>query len=158
MPLAHRNYYKKPRGSVTTFGNGKASFIPKRLNDRTARHKKMNELEGDGHRMMVRARRQAMTPARLVWPLLMVLGSFYLLYHALHGERGLYAWFREQRQLEAVQEELIQTKAERERTELRVSHLRDGSLDLDLLDEQMRRMLGVMEPGEVVILTPGKGA
>lgn len=102
--------------------------------------------------MMVRARRQVLTPARLVKPLLIVCAVFYLLFHAMHGERGLYALVKEQRQLTAVNEELAQTRAERERTELRVSHLRDSNLDLDLLDEQMRRMLGVMKPGEVVML------
>ena len=102
--------------------------------------------------MMVRARRQAMTPARLMKPLLLVFAVFYLMFHALHGERGLYALVKEQRQLSAVSEELKQTRIERERVELRVSHLRDTNLDLDLLDEQMRRMLGVMKPGEVVLL------
>lgn len=102
--------------------------------------------------MMVRARRQAMTPGRLVKPLLLVVAVFYLMFHALHGERGLYALVKEQRQLAAVTKELATTKAERERVELRVSHLRDNNLDLDLLDEQMRRMLGVMKPGEVVML------
>jgi cell division protein FtsB len=84
--------------------------------------------------------------------MLLVLLAFYFGYHALHGERGLYALVKEQRQLAAVNEELKQTRAERERVELRVSHLRDNSLDLDLLDEQMRRMLGVMKPGEVILL------
>ena len=102
--------------------------------------------------MMVRARRQVMTPGRLMKPLLLVFAVFYLLFHALHGERGLYALVKEQRQLSAVNQELEQTRAERERVELRVSHLRDNNLDLDLLDEQMRRMLGVMKPGEVVML------
>lgn len=102
--------------------------------------------------MMVRARRQVMTPGRLIKPLLLVCAVFYLMFHALHGERGLYALVKEQRQLSAVNQELAQTKQERERTELRVSHLRDNNLDIDLLDEQMRRMLGVMRPGEVVML------
>ena len=105
--------------------------------------------------MMVRARRQVMTPGRLVKPLLLVFAVFYLMFHALHGERGLYALVKEQRQLTAVNQELASTKNERERLELRVSHLRDNNLDLDLLDEQMRRMLGVMKPGEVVMLRGG---
>lgn len=106
--------------------------------------------------MMVRARRQALTPARLVKPLLLVFAVFYLLFHSLHGERGLYALVKEQRRLSALQTELSEVKTEREATELRVSHLRDNNLDLDLLDEQMRRMLGVMKPGEVVMLNNDK--
>jgi cell division protein FtsB len=97
-----------------------------------------------------------MTPGRLVKPLLLVFGVAYLMFHALHGDRGLYALVREQRELREVNRQLSEVKAEREQTELRVSHLRDNSLDLDLLDEQMRRMLGVMKPGEVVMLTGDK--
>jgi cell division protein FtsB len=89
----------------------------------------------------------------VVKPLLWMFMAFYLGYHALHGERGLYALVREQHELAALQTELSTTTSEREKLELRVSHLRDGSLDRDLLDEQMRRMLGVMKKGEVVVLT-----
>lgn len=103
--------------------------------------------------MMVRARKNSLTPKRMIRPLVIMCAIFYLGYHAMHGERGLYALVREQREREALTKELAQTKAEREKVELRVTHLRDGSLDLDLLDEQMRRMLGVMKKGEVIVLT-----
>ena len=102
---------------------------------------------------MVRVHRSPITPARLIRPLLLACAIFYLSYHALHGERGLYALVREQRERIQLQETLQQVRAERARMELRVSHLRDGSLDLDLLDEQMRRMLGVMKPGEIVVMS-----
>ncbi len=101
---------------------------------------------------MVRVQKQPMTPARLIRPIVIVCAVFYLSYHALHGERGLYALFRERHERTQLQEQLSKAKEAREMMELRVSHLRDGSLDLDLLDEQMRRMLGVMKPGEVVVM------
>lgn len=106
---------------------------------------------------MVRARRQTMSPARLVKPLLLVCAAFYLTFHVLHGERGLYALVKAQRELAVAAAALAQTHAEREQVELRVSHLRDGSLDLDLLDEQMRRMMGVMKTDEVMFMLPNKG-
>ncbi len=59
---------------------------------------------------------------------------------------------REKRELTKLETELKETTLAREKMELRVSHLRDNSLDRDLLDEQMRRMMGVMKQGEVVIL------
>ena len=102
--------------------------------------------------MMVRVKRQAMTPMRLIKPLAWMFVAFYMGYHTLHGERGLYALMRDKRELAQLEIDLAKTKAEREKVELRVSHLRDGSLDRDLLDEQMRRMLGVMKKGEVVVL------
>lgn len=102
--------------------------------------------------MLVRAKRQPLTPARLIKPLLALCAVFYLCFSALHGDRGLYALLREKRELAQLQQELATTRAEREKVELRVSHLRSNALDLDLLDEQMRRMLGVMRPDEVVVL------
>lgn len=102
---------------------------------------------------VVLGRKQPVTAARLMKPLLLLCAVFYLGINALHGERGLYALVRETRALQAYQQELADVRAERERMELRVTHLRSGSLDLDLLDEQMRRMMGFTKPGEVIVLT-----
>ncbi len=103
--------------------------------------------------MMVRTKKQPLTPMRLIKPLAWMFMAFYVGYHTLHGERGLYALVRERHELTALQTELNTTTVQREKMELKVSHLRDHSLDRDLLDEQMRRMLGVMKKGEVVVLT-----
>ena len=102
--------------------------------------------------MLVRVKKQTLTPMRLMKPLMWMLVVFYMGYHTLHGERGLYALMRDQREQTLLEKELTKTKSERERMEHRVMSLRDGSLDRDLLDEQMRRMLGVMHAGEIVIL------
>lgn len=102
--------------------------------------------------MQVRIAKQSLTPMRLARPLLWMLVAFYMGYHTLHGERGIYALLRDKRELTQLEQELAATKAQREKMELRVAHLRDGSLDRDLLDEQMRRMMGVMKKGEVVVL------
>jgi len=106
--------------------------------------------------VIIRSRKQTLTAARLVRPMLAVFAMFYLMFQALHGDRGIYAYLRDKRELAELQADLAKTKAEREKTELRVSHMRNGSLDLDLLDEQMRRMLGVMKQGEVVMLNPAE--
>lgn len=103
--------------------------------------------------MMVHVNRQQFNPLRMIRSLGWMLVAFYMGYHTLHGERGLYALMRDRHELEQLQRTLAETKVARESMELRVSHLRDGSLDRDLLDEQMRRMLGVMKKGEVVVLT-----
>lgn len=89
---------------------------------------------------------------RFARPLLLVFALFYLGFHTFHGERGLYALVREQQELRTLQKELKETRAKREHLEARVVRLRDGSIDLDLLDEQMRRMLGVSKPGEVMLI------
>lgn len=107
--------------------------------------------------MMVRVKRQSLTPMRLMRPLLWMLVAFYMGYHTLHGERGLFALMRDRHEVTQLTTELKETKSSREMMERRVSHLRDSSLDRDLLDEQMRRMLGVMKKGEIVVLTGEQG-
>lgn len=100
---------------------------------------------------MIRPRVQ-ITPKRVVKSLLLAAGIFYLSYHALHGERGLYALVRETHHREELQKEIADVKAQREVLDRRVSHLRSDSLDLDLLDEQMRRMLGTIGKNEVLVI------
>ncbi len=103
--------------------------------------------------MLMRVKKQPLTPMRLARPLMWMLLAFYMGYHTLHGDRGLYALMRDRREAAELEQELAATKSQREKMELRVSHLRDASLDRDLLDEQMRRMMGVMHKGEIVMLT-----
>lgn len=103
---------------------------------------------------MRRAAVQKLSPMRLMRPLLIVCAVFYLAYHVMHGERGLFALIRETHEHEVLQTQLQETKMKRVAMEQRVRHMRDDSLDLDLLDEQMRRMMGMMQPDEVVILLP----
>lgn len=91
-------------------------------------------------------------PRLFLRPLMFTLGFLYLGFHAMHGERGLYAWLRDLRLHDNVEQELAQARIDREALELKVSHMRDGSLDLDLLDEQVRRMLGGLHDDEIVVL------
>lgn len=88
----------------------------------------------------------------LIKPVLFSLGFVYLAYHVMHGERGLYALFKQLHQREVLEQEYAQTHAERETLERKVMHMRASSLDLDLLDEQYRRMLGGAKDDEVVVL------
>lgn len=91
---------------------------------------------------------------RFAQPIGLVCILFYLGFHTFHGERGLYALFREKKELQLLEKELTETRVKRQQLESKVTRLRDGSIDLDLLDEQMRRMLGVSKPGEIVVLQP----
>lgn len=75
---------------------------------------------------------------------------FYLGFHAISGERGLIALFTERHRLEALKVELAEVTAQRESLERKVRGLSDKSLDLDLLDEQARRILGMAGKSEVV--------
>ena len=75
---------------------------------------------------------------------------FYLAFHAVSGERGVLALFTESRKLEEVKAELARAKMQHEKLEHKVRLMSDSSLDLDLLDEQVRRVLGMANKNEVV--------
>jgi len=85
-------------------------------------------------------------------PVVIACALFYLSFHVLHGERGIYSLWREQREYALLQTELAKAREKRETLERRVAGLRDGSLDRDLLDEQLRRILGVAGKGEMILL------
>ncbi len=90
---------------------------------------------------------------RFLVPLFCVLVLFYLAFHSVSGERGVVALFKEDRNLELLKAELEQVRSEREALESKVHRLSSNSLDLDLLDEQARRVLGLAGKNEVVIFT-----
>jgi cell division protein FtsB len=79
-----------------------------------------------------------------------VLVMFYLGFHAVSGERGLFALFKETRRLEMITAELSRVKAEREALEKKTHLLSDNSIDLDMLDERARVVLGYAGKNEVV--------
>ena len=91
--------------------------------------------------------RQALGPA------LLVLALGYFAYHAVEGKNGLLALLdlnAEMAELEATASEF---HTEKEMLERKVSSLRRDNLDLDLLDERARAVLGFQEEGEIVIYT-----
>jgi cell division protein FtsB len=87
---------------------------------------------------------------RAIVPLIYVLILFYLGFHAVSGERGVFALFKETRRLETLNAELAEVKGQRESLDHKVKLLSSQSLDLDLLDEQVRRTLGMTGKNEVI--------
>lgn len=75
----------------------------------------------------------------------------YFSFSALQGEFGLTRLI-EIRAIEArLEADLDRRKAQREEVENRVARLSDGFLDLDLLDERARVVLGLARPDEILI-------
>lgn len=95
---------------------------------------------------------------RVGGPLLILSVMFYLGFHAVSGERGVIALLQETRRLAELKAELALVKAEHEALERKVHLLSDNSLDLDLLDEQARRILGMAGQREIVYFTDGAQA
>lgn len=89
---------------------------------------------------------------QIVVPVLGIGALFYLGYHFFEGERGLKAsWSVDQRLVEAKAER-EKLRLERERIESRVAMLREESIDRDMLDERLRRMLNFVDPNDIIIL------
>lgn len=82
------------------------------------------------------------------------IGIFgYFAFHAIEGDRGLFAYFRLKDQIveaEQMQREVASIRAELEK---RVSLLRPDHTDPDMLDERARQMLNLAQPDEIVIFT-----
>lgn len=93
---------------------------------------------------------------RVLGALLTTFILFYLVFHALSGERGLYVLFKEQRHLEQLHKQIDEISSRRKTLEHKAQMLGSGSLDLDLLDEQSRRYLSEAGKDEVMISLPGK--
>lgn len=88
-----------------------------------------------------------------VAPFLLTCATAYFAYHALEGERGFGAHNRLTLDVEETRRVLALVNLERERLERRVALLRPGALDLDMLDERARSVLGVAHPAEIVVYT-----
>lgn len=72
-------------------------------------------------------------------------------FSALQGDFGLFRRLKAEAQAEDLAAELAALRAEIAVMENRTRRLSDGYLDLDLLDERARRVLGLIRADEIVI-------
>ena len=75
----------------------------------------------------------------------------YFTYHMIQGDRGLIAMNRLELAIDNAQQALTKSEAERARLEAKVAALRPDSLDLDMLDERAREVLGLVRQDELVV-------
>ena len=90
------------------------------------------------------------------------LGLLYVGYQSVQGERGLLRWVERSAEVEKTRAEVAALAEERQKLERRVSQLRSDNLDLDLLDQEARRLLNLGHPDEEVLFhdqpsQPGSG-
>ncbi|PHP67875.1 cell division protein [Zhengella mangrovi] len=93
---------------------------------------------------------------RLVLPVVAIAVLAYFGFHAFEGEYGLKNKARLEEQVAQLQQKLAETTATRQRLEARNHLLQDGSIEKDMLDEQVRRQLGRVRADEIVILSHPK--
>ena len=88
---------------------------------------------------------------RAAWPAAGMLVIAYFLGAAIVGENGVLAWgdYRRIKVQESAQ--LAQLEAERARLAHRAQLLNPQHADPDLVDEMVRRELGLVRPDEVII-------
>lgn len=88
----------------------------------------------------------------LIVPAVGITLSGYFAYNLVIGERGLQAWQRLTRELQAGDARLAALQVERKALDRKVVELSPGSLDPDLLDERVRATLNLIAPNELVIM------
>ncbi len=78
----------------------------------------------------------------------------YFSWHIVAGERSTFRLMSLERQIAKTEAEYQKTKAQREHLESKVTKLRPGSIDPDLLEERARTLLGYARPDEQIVILP----
>ena len=76
----------------------------------------------------------------------------YLVYFLIYGQRGLLQYFYLSKQNQEYNETLAQLNSENQHMSNRIKKLQPNTLDLDFLDEQVRKKLGLIDKNEIVII------
>lgn len=84
-------------------------------------------------------------------PILGLLFFCYFSYHLVEGDRGLFSYLKLQNEIQTAEAAFYITDAERKGLEKRVLLLNPKNLDLDMLEERARDVLGLAHPDEIVI-------
>ena len=76
----------------------------------------------------------------------------YLAYFLINGQRGLLKYFYLNNQAIKYNQTLANLKAENSYYTDRIKRLKTNTLDLDYLDEQAKKKLGLIDKNEIVII------
>ena len=76
----------------------------------------------------------------------------YLVYFLVYGQRGLLQYFYLSKQNQEYKETLAQLTSENQYMSNRIKKLQPNTVDLDFLDEQIRKKLGFIDKNEIVII------
>lgn len=90
---------------------------------------------------------------RLIIPAITVIVLSYFGFHAYQGDYGLNAKARLEMRIARLEAERAVLEKTRQELEERLSLLQDGTLEKDMLDEQVRRALILARENEIVIFT-----
>lgn len=88
--------------------------------------------------------------SNIIW----ILVACYFLYHTFSGARGALSWRLLSRELEKLESELTSLKRENSFLENKINMLHGNNIDLDLLEEQSRIVLGFAKKNDIIVLLP----
>ena len=76
----------------------------------------------------------------------------YLVYFFIYGQRGLLQYFYLSKQNQEYNETLAQLTSKNQYMSNRIKKLQPNTLDLDFLDEKVRKKHGLIDKNEIVII------
>jgi len=88
----------------------------------------------------------------IVGPLFGILLFIYFVYHSIQGQHGVLAWRQLDIQITKAEVTFANLQAKQSELEQSVIMLRPGTLDLDMVEEQSRRMLNFTHQDDVVVI------
>lgn len=89
---------------------------------------------------------------KAAFPAIAALVMVYFVFYSLQGQHGVIAAMRLHRQIEIAETLQAKYRAVREEKQLRADRLRGPEIDQDLLEEQVRAVLGYAAPGEMALI------
>lgn len=100
--------------------------------------------------MVISRKRKSL--ARFIAPVMTLVILGYFGYHAMNGHYGIRAQVVMQKRLADLEQELAARTAIREKLEARVALVRDGTMEKDMVDEQIRRQLNMLREDEIALI------
>lgn len=88
---------------------------------------------------------------RAIMPGILFLVGVYFTFAAVQGNYGLFQRIQVEAERDRLVEELARLEMQTARMEILTRRLSDDYLDLDLLDERVRNVLGYARPDEVIL-------
>jgi len=84
-------------------------------------------------------------------PGLLLLVGIYFTFTAVQGNNGLFQRIQAEAERDRLSQELAQLQSQTARMDILTRRLSDNYLDLDLLDERVRDVLGYVHPDELIL-------
>lgn len=77
----------------------------------------------------------------------------YFIYHIFRGEYGIYSYADVNKVLMRENNILNREKREIEKRQNKIERLRSDNIDLDLLEEELKRNVGIVDKNEIILFS-----